>query len=82
VLRLCKRVAAYNICELANVDVIYEHVKERYDNAIKTLEKIAGMNDYTYSRIVVEGLPLLTDDPEQQATKPFRMVSRQKFNHE
>lgn len=83
VMRMVQRVAAYNICELSNVDIIYDHVKERYDNTILTLEKIAGMGDYATSRIVLSGLPSPESAEQQTAdTRPFRMVSRPKFNHE
>jgi hypothetical protein len=84
--RLVKTVAAWNICELANVDVIYTHVKERYDNAIKTLEKIAGMGDYAGSQMFLAGLPSPAPTPEEEqeqaSAKPFRSGSRPKFNHE
>lgn len=81
ILRLCKRVAAYNICELSNVDIIYTHVKERYENSIKTLEKIAGMGEYSDSRLIIYNLPTIIDDSAAEK-KPFRMSSRTKFNHE
>ena len=85
VMRMVQRVAAYNICELANVDVRYDRVKERYDSTILTLEKIAGMGDYATSRIILHGLPSpeasTTTDPDDTA-RPFRMVSRPKFHHE
>lgn len=84
VMRLCMRVAAYNICELSNVDAIYEHVRERYDNSIKTLEKIAGIGEYAKSRIVLYNLPspAISATGTQNSDKPFRMVSRPKFHHE
>ena len=41
--RLTKRVAAWNIVELSAPDVLYDRVKERYDASVKLLEKIAGM---------------------------------------
>ena len=84
VVRMVQRVAAYNICELSNADIIYDHVKERYDNTISTLEKIAGMGEYATSRIILSGLP--SPDPSGTSTpnagNPFRMVSRPKFHHE
>lgn len=83
VLRMCKTVAAWNICELANVDIIYDQVKERYENVIKTLEKIAGIGYYSNSPALTPDLPTLppeTIDPD--AMKPFRSGSRTKFNHE
>ena len=86
VMRMCQRVAAWNICELSNVDIIHEHLQERYDNTIKTLEKIAGIGEYANARIVLANLPSPETGEEDTATpasdKPFRMVSRQKFNHE
>lgn len=89
VLRMCKTVAAWNICELSNVDMIYDQVKERYENVIKTLEKIAGMGEYKNAPTLTPDLPTLA--PEQIPplggggainNKPFRYGSRTKFNHE
>ncbi len=85
VMRLCMRIAAYNICELANVDVLDNHVRERYESTIKTLEKIAGLGEYAQNRIVLSDLPSPTpsgDDDSSTPSKPFRMVSRPKFHHE
>lgn len=82
VIRLVQRIAVYNICELANVDVIAERLQERYDSTIKTLEKIAGNGVYANSRLVVDGLPIIEPEEIEPDRKPFRMVSRQKFNHE
>jgi hypothetical protein len=85
VLRMCKTVAAWNICELSNVDVIYDHVKERYENVVKTLEKIAGMGDYKNSPTLTPDLPSIEPDPGDESSnsrKPFRYGSRPKFRHE
>lgn len=83
VMRMCKTVAAWNICELSNVDIIYEHVKERYDNVIKTLEKIAGIGDYQNSPTLTPDLPTIADNSTSgEIKKPFRYGSRAKFNHE
>lgn len=84
VLRMCKTVAAWNICELSNVDIIYDHVKERYENVIKTLEKIAGIGDYSNSPALTPDLPTIAPEPGGNITnsKPFRYGSRAKFNHE
>lgn len=87
VVRLCQRIAAWNICDLANVDIINDRLKERYELTIATLEKVAGMGDYAQSRIVLSELPSpepAEPDPSASpdAAKPFRMVSRRKFNHE
>lgn len=84
VLRMCKTVAAWNICELSNVDIIYDHVKERYENVIRTLEKIAGIGDYDKSPTLTPDLPTITPESDGTTTnsKPFRYGSRAKFNHE
>jgi len=82
VLRLVKRIAAWNICELANVDSVYEHVRERYEKAIETLEKIAGMGDYARSPLTISELPSAPmGDTDPENTKPFRSGSRPKFNY-
>jgi len=83
VLRMCKTVAAWNICELSNVDIIYDQVRERYLNVIKTLEKIAGVGEYKDSPIITPDLPTIENDPDGEGNqKPFRYGSRAKFNHE
>jgi hypothetical protein len=85
VLRMCKTVAAWNTCELSNVDIIYDKVKERYENVIKTLEKIAGMGDYKNSPTLTPDLPTIEPDPDDEnsnSQKPFRYGSRPKFRHE
>lgn len=78
ILELCKDIACYRICRLSNVDMIYDHVKERYQAAIDWLTKVA-------SGVVNPNLPTIDDDGtgEGEATKlPFRFGSRPKFNHE
>ena len=84
VLRMCKTVAAWNICELSNVDIIYDKVKERYDNVIKTLEKIAGIGEYKDSPTLTPDLPTIEPDPDDGSSsqKPFSYGSRNKFRHE
>lgn len=80
--RIVQRIAAWNLCELASPDIIYERVKERHDAAISTLEKIAGMGEYAGSRLVIGALDSPELSPDEAETKPFRMVSRRKFRHE
>ena len=78
IVRFCLSIAAWYICELSNVDIIHEQVKERYDRAISWLKS------------VVKGdanprVPTLSGDNEGEAgssKKPFRYGSRPKFNHE
>lgn len=82
ILELCKDIALYRICRLANVDIIHEHVKERYDRAIDWLEKVAGLKG---APTLTPDLPTIEPDGEGEAgssKKPFRYGSRPKFNHE
>lgn len=83
-LRLTKRVAAWNVIELAAPDVLYERIKERYDAAISTLEKVAGLGEYANSRLIMPGLPTIleAETESEQKAQPIRMTSRPKFNHE
>ncbi len=69
-----KTVSVWYVCQLSNVDMVYEPIKDRYDRATDHLKRIAK-GEVTLS------LPLLdeADSPEPQ---PFRFGSRIKFNHE
>lgn len=73
----CKNMAVWYLIRLANVDILYDQAKERYDRAIAWLEKLAA-GDITLD------LPLLpTDDAGIGSTAlPFRAGSRTKFAHE
>lgn len=81
--RLIMRLAAFNLCELAQVDVLNDRLMAMHDSTISTLEKIAGTGDYKNARIIVSGLPTITPAPSpgESADKPFRMTSRKKFTH-
>ena len=78
ILQLTKTVAKWHIVELCNADVVYEQAKERYDRAIKTLNKLAD------GEITLNSLPKLDpDDPDSPAGRqPFYFGSREKFNYE
>jgi phage gp36-like protein len=82
ILRLCKRVAVWNICELANVDILDERIKERYDNTIRTLEKIAGIGEFKDSPVLSLDLPTVDVPPDQTEQKLIHWGSRKKFRHE
>ena len=83
VLELCKSMAVYYACRLANVDIIQEQVKERYDRAIEWLEKVSATGKYKDSPPLNANLPVLAAlDPEADASLPFRFGSRDKFSHE
>lgn len=82
--RIVKRIAAYNICELSTPDVILDRVKQRYDDAILTLRKVAGEGEYVNSRLIIDDADFIeeTEQEEDALELPIRMVSRRKFNHE
>ena len=78
ILEICKDIAAYRICRLSNVDVIYENVRERYRDAIDWLTKVA-------SGEITPNLPVIDKDDDNQSTNKnelFRYGSRRKFRQE
>lgn len=81
IMELCKDIAAYRVCRLANVDVIHEHVKERYDRAIDWLKSVAGLNG---APTLTPDLPTIDPDTEggDNEKKTYRAGSRKKFDHE
>lgn len=79
ILEITKTVAEWHIIKLCNADIIYSHVKERYDRAIDYLTKLQKGD------ITIGGLPLLPTtptNPTEPTELPFRMGGRKKFNHE
>ena len=70
---LCKNIAAWYIVRLANVDIIYDHVKERYDRAIAYLKQVS-------EGTVAPRLPLAKSSSGEAQTK-LRTGSNPKFNH-
>lgn len=69
-----KTVAVWYVCQLSNVDLIYEHIKERYDRATDHLKRIAK-GEVTLSLTLLE-------ESTNTELQPFRFGSRPKFNHE
>ena len=81
ILELCKSIALFYVCRLANVDIIQERVQTRYDRAIDWLEKVAGVGKYANGPTITPKLPeVIISDSEVE--KPYRFGSRSKFNHE
>jgi hypothetical protein len=78
-LQYTKVVALWHLLILCNVDILHEHVKERYDRVIDYLKKV-NKGDVTLSLPTVEELD--TDGDGLSDKKPFRFGSRTKFNHE
>ncbi len=73
IIELVKDIALYKIIRLANVDIIYEHAKERYDRAIEYLDRVA-------SGKLAPNLPLKTSENGTTQTR-FHVVSNPKFKH-
>lgn len=76
--RHCSTIALWYVIQLANVDIIHEQVKERYDRAIEWLKDLGD------GKVNLSSLP--TIDPEDEnnpinQSLPFRMGSRKKFNY-
>ena len=82
ILTLCKGIALYQVCALANVDIIQERVTNRYDRAIDYLEKVAGIGKYKDSAPIAPNFPVLPQGDENTAIRAYRMGSREKFNHD
>lgn len=83
ILELCKDIACYRVCRLANVDIIHEHVKERYDRAIDWLSKVAGVGEYSNAPTLTPDLPTVEPKPDEDSERlAFRYGSRPKFQHE
>ncbi|MBS1746750.1 MAG: DUF1320 family protein [Bacteroidetes bacterium] len=76
ILQYTKIVALWHLLILCNVDIIYEHVKERYDRAIDFL-KLVNKGEATMN------LPVKDEDGDGIPDgKAFRFGSRRKFNHD
>lgn len=74
ILQYTKIVALWHVIMLCNADIIYEHVKDRYDRVIDYLKGLAS------GRVNIN-LPQL-QVAEENIIQPFRSGSRTKFNHE
>jgi phage gp36-like protein len=72
-----KTVAIWHIIQLCNADVMYQHVKERYDRAIAFLRDLAA------GKTSISSLPRLNSEGDNPSSRqPFRSGSRPKFNYE
>ena len=91
-LRIIKRLAAFNIIELSCPDVLTERITDIYNNTIDLLKRIAGEGEYALSRYIIPNAifqPIDGDSEDEDSSSseadlalPFRMVSRTKFRHE
>ena len=73
IVELVKDITLYKIVRLANVDIIYEKAKERYDRAIEYLDRVA-------SGKLAPNLPLKTNATGDPQTR-LRSGSNPKFRH-
>lgn len=73
-------VAKYWLIDLANVDILFEEAKSRYDRSIDYLKQL------NKGEITLSSLPIVNQDDsettENDDITPFVMGSRDKFNHE
>ncbi|GIZ15295.1 DUF1320 domain-containing protein [Capnocytophaga catalasegens] len=77
ILNLVITVAKWHIIDLANVDILYDRAKERYDRAIDYLKRLSK------GEVTISSLPLVNkEDLPAEALRAFRFGSRPKFNHE
>lgn len=75
-MEMIKSIAVWYVVRLCNVDMIYEHLKGRYDRAIAWLKQV------NKGEVTID-IPLLPEDDSAANTElPFRAGSRKKFNHE
>lgn len=75
ILELVKNMAVWYVIRLCNVDMIYEHVKDRYDRAIQWFKDVR-------SGELSPDLPLLAEADVPAENLVFRSGSRKKFIHE
>ena len=77
ILNLVTTIAKWHIIDLANVDILYENAKIRYDRAIDYLKMLSK------GEVTIGSLPLIEkDNLPAEALRAFRFGSRTKFNHE
>lgn len=74
ILNLVITIAKWYIIDLANVDILYDKAKERYDRATLYLKQLAK------GEVTISSLPLV--ERESETLRAFRFGSRKKFNHE
>lgn len=73
-MELCKNIAVWYIVRLANVDMLYSQVRERYDRAIDYLKRIAKGE-------IAPKFPLAVNEETNDVETNFRVGSNPKFNH-
>lgn len=81
ILQHTKISALWHLLILSNVDMIYEHVKERYDRTIDWLEQFAK-GEVGLAGLPTKDISYEDEDGNPIATEPFVFGSRKKFHHE
>lgn len=75
ILGLVLTLAKWYIVEIANVDILYEKAKERYDQAVQYLKQLSK------GEVTLAGLPTIEPKNSADKTAGFRFGSNPKFNH-
>lgn len=79
ILQYTKIAALWHLTILCNVDMIYEHVKSRYEFVVDYLKKV-NKGDVSLDLPLFQ--PVDSDGDGNPDRLPFRNGSRKKFNHE
>lgn len=81
ILQHVKIAALWHLLILSNVDMIYDHIKERYDRTIDWLKRFAAGN-VTLSDLPRKEISYEDEDGNPISPEPFNFGSRRKFHHE
>lgn len=80
-LQHCKTIAAWNVVQLSNVDMIYDQVRERYDRAVEWLTLFAK-GEVSIAGLPTKDITYEDEDGNPIEPEPFRFGSRRKFRYE
>lgn len=69
-------IAKWHLIELCNADIIQEHAEKRYDKAVSWLIKLSK------GIVVLDDLPKISINEQEDELDTFGFGSRTKFNHE
>lgn len=80
ILAHCITIAKWYIIDLANVDILYDQAKDRYDRSVKYLQLLAK-GDINLDSLPQITPPQIDTEINPDDTFPFTYGSREKFNH-
>lgn len=75
IVELCKDIALWQIIRLANVDILFDRVKDRYDRAIDWLNKVADGK-------LMPSLPAASDGTTGEEINPMKFGSMERQNYD